>query len=66
MTSILFLIDTIHRNIFRCNYLRNKTHFRNFLFQLENLDSILENFKKEMTLIAGVLLKLATPKTVVR
>ena len=66
MASILFLIDTIHRNIFRCNCLRNKIHFRNFFWQLENLDWILENFKKEITLIADVLLNLATPKTVVR
>ena len=56
MASILFLIDTIHRNIFRCNCLRNKIHFRNFFWQLENLDWILENFKQEITLIADVLL----------
>ena len=37
-----------------------------FFLQLENLDAILENFKKEMTLIAGVFLNLATPKTMVR
>ena len=37
-----------------------------FFLQLENLDAILENFKKEMTLIAGVFLNLATPKSMVR
>ena len=33
-----------------------------FFLQLENLDAILENFKKEMTLIADVFLNLQTPK----
>ena len=47
MTSILFLIDTIYRSTFRCKYLENKRHFRNFFLQLKNLDSILKNFKKK-------------------
>ena len=45
MTSILFLIDTIYRSIFRCKYLENKRHFRNFFSQLRNLDSIFEKFQ---------------------
>ena len=31
MTSILFLIETIYCNIFRCSYLKNKKKFSNFL-----------------------------------
>ena len=32
VTSILFLIETIYSNIFRCNYLRNGKYFLFFLF----------------------------------
>ena len=63
MTSILFLIETIYCNIFRCNYLRNKKHFPNFFLHFRSLDSILQIFKKKMTLIADVFLNLRTPKT---
>ena len=47
MTSILFLIETIYRNIFRCNYLENNRNFHNFLFHLGNLDSTLNILKKK-------------------
>ena len=66
MTSILFLIETIYRNIFRCNYLENNRNFHNFLFHLGNLDSTLNILKKKMTLIADVFLNLRTSKNVVR
>ena len=33
MTSILFLIETIKRNQFRYNYLKNKKRFVNFLLE---------------------------------
>ena len=47
MTSILFLTQAIYCNIFRCNYLRNKRYFLNFLLDFPNLDPILNIFKKE-------------------
>ena len=66
MTSILFLIETIYCNIFRCNYVRNKKLSPNFFLNFPNLYSILNIFKKKMTLIADVFLNLRTPKNVVR
>ena len=66
MTSILFLIETIYCNIFRCNYLRNKKTFFEFFLDFENLDSILNIFKKKMTLIAYLFLNWWSPKKVVR
>ena len=66
MTSILFLIETIYCNIFRCNYVRNKKLSLNFFLNFPNLDSILNILKKRMTLIADVFLNLRTPKNVVR
>ena len=66
MTSILFLIETIYCNIFRCNYVRNKKLSPNFFLNFPNLYSILNIFKKKMTLIADVFLNLRTPKYVVR
>ena len=62
MTSILFLIQTIYRNIFRCDYLRTKKLFLNIFLRFWNLDEILNIFKKNMTLIADVFLNLRTPK----
>ena len=35
MTSILFLIERIYPNMFRCNYLRNQKVFLNFFFIFE-------------------------------
>ena len=65
MTSIVFLIETIYSNIFTWNYLRNKKLLRIFLY-FGHSDSILNIFKKKMTLIAHVFLNLRTPKNVVR
>ena len=68
MTGILFLTEAIYCNIFRCNYLRDQKHFFNFFFLLQflNLNSILNIFKKKMTLIDDVFLNLRKPKYFVR
>ena len=66
MTSILFLIEAIYCNIFRCIYLRNEKYFLKFFSHFPNLESISNIFKKKMTLIADVFLNLRTPKYVVR
>ena len=69
MKSILFLIETIYCNIFRCNYiiLETKKFFSNFFFlKFRNLDYILNIFKKKMSLIPDIFFDLGTPKNVVR
>ena len=66
MKSILFLIQTIYSKIFRCNYLRNKKFFPIFFLHFRSIDSILNIFKKKMTLTADIFLNLGTPKEVVR
>ena len=66
MTSILFLIEAIYCNIFRCIYRRNEKYFLKFFSHFSNLESISNIFKKKMTLIADVFLNLRTPKYVVR
>ena len=66
MTSILFLIEAIYCNIFRCIYRRNEEYFLKFFSYFPNLESISNIFKKKMTLIADVFLNLRTPKYVVR
>ena len=57
MTTILFLIEAIYSNIFKCIYLRKEKYFVDFFFYFLNLDSILNIFKKKMMLIAHVFLK---------
>ena len=47
MTSILFLIETIYCNIFRCNYLRNKKTFSNFFLAFWKRGLNFEHFEKE-------------------
>ena len=67
MASILLLNEAISCDIFRGDYRRNEKHFLNcFFMHFRNLDSILNIFKKKMTLIAEVFLKLRTLKNVVR
>ena len=66
ITSNLFLIKRIYSNIFRCNYLRNKKYLQVFFFNFLNLDSVLSNFKKKMSLIADVFSKLPSLKNVIR
>ena len=63
MKSILFLIETIQRYQFKCNYLRNKKLFLNFLLHFWNLSEILNVLKKKITLIAFVFPILRTLKT---
>ena len=67
MTSIIFLIETIYSNIFRCNYLKNEKHFHNFFFFSSSEFRLnFKHFQTKMTLIADVFLNLRTPKNVVR
>ena len=67
MTSIPFLIETIYRNIFRYNYLRNEKYFLNFFFSFFKFRSnFLNIFYKKMTIIADVFLNLRTRKEVVK
>ena len=62
MASIIFWKETIYCNIFRCNYLRNKKSFLHVFFHFLNLYSILNIFKKKMTLIADVFSNFRNPK----
>ena len=66
MKNILFLKEAIYFNLFRCNYGRNEKSFQNFFLHFLNLHSILNIFKKKITLIADVISNLRTPKNVVR
>ena len=60
MTSILFRIVRICRSSFKSTYIKNKTRFLGFLFDLWNLHQILKYVKKKEMVIANVFLKLAT------
>ena len=66
MTSILFLTETIQRNQFGRNYLKNKKLFLNFFLHFRNWHQILNICDKKMTFIADLFAKLRTPKNVVR
>ena len=66
MRSILFLIETIQRNQFRCNYLKSKNFFSEFFSQLLKSSLNFEQFQKRMTLIAYVFPKWRITKNVVR
>ena len=46
MTSILFLIETIYCNIFRCNFFRNKKTFSKFFVAFWKTRFNFENFEK--------------------
>ena len=50
----------ICRSLSKSSYLKRKKHFLSFLFQLRNLDQILNIFQKKKILIANVFAKLAT------
>ena len=54
MKCILFLKEAISFNIFRCNYHRNEKYFLNFFLDFVNLDSVLDIFKKKITVVADV------------
>ena len=66
MTSILFLTETISRNQFVSNYLKNEKLFLKLFLDFPNLHQILNIFTKKMTFIADLFPKLRTPKDVVR
>ena len=63
MTSIFFLSETIQRNQFERNYLKNKKVFVVFFFYFQNLYEILKIFKLKMTLIADFFRHNALRKT---
>ena len=46
-TSILFLIETIYSNIFRCNYLRSGIYFLNFCFSFNQFRFNFKQFQKK-------------------
>ena len=66
MTSILFLTETIQRNQFGRNYLKNKKLFLNFFLHFRNRHEILNICAKNMTFIADLFAKSRTRKNVVR
>ena len=66
MASILFNIARICNSQFKCNYLKNKKLFHNFLFDLWNLHQILNISKKNMMVIANIFPKLKNLKILVR
>ena len=47
MTSIIFLIETIYSNIFRCNYLKNEKYFQNFFFASSEFRLNFKHFPKK-------------------
>ena len=63
MKSILFLIGTIQEYQFRCNYLRSKKIFVNFMLHFWNVDEILNILTENMTLTAFAFPKVRTLKT---
>ena len=65
-TSIVFRIVRICRSLFKSSYLKNKKHFRGFLFHLWNLHQISNIFKKKTIVIGNVIPKLATVQGLVR
>ena len=66
MKSILFLVETIQREQFRCIYRKKKKTFSQFLCAFSKSTSNFEHFQKKMTLGAYEFPKLRTPKNVVR
>ena len=66
ITAIQFLIVRTYANQLKCNYLRNKNPFLNFLLHFQNLHQFLNNFKRKMTPIVYIFSKLSTAKDVVK
>ena len=46
MTGILFLIETIYSNLFRCNYFQKKV-FVSFFFEFSKFKFNFEHFQKK-------------------
>ena len=66
MTSVPFLTEVVYCKNLRCNYVRIEKYFLNFFLHFLNLNSILNIFKKSLTLMADVFFNLRTPEDVVR
>ena len=66
MTSNPFLTESIWRNQFANNYLKNEKLFLNHFLHFRKLHEILNICKKNMSFIADLFVKLRTPKNVVR
>ena len=66
MASILFKVVRICNSQFKCNYLKNKKLFLNFLFDFWNLHQILKILREKMIIIANVFPKYQTVKILVR
>ena len=67
MTDIICLRETIYRNQYRRNYVKNKKIFVNFFFlHFRNLSDILNIFQKKMALIADIFPEILAPKNMVR
>ena len=66
MPSILFGNARICSSRFKCNYLKNKKPFLNFLFSWWNLRQMLNLFRYKMIVIGNVFLRLQTVKNLVR
>ena len=66
MTSILFLIETIYSKHFQIQLFQKRKIFFKFFVAFGKLDSILNIFQKNMTLIAYLFFNLRSRKNVVR
>ena len=64
--SILSKVVRICNSQFKCNYLKNKKLFLNFLFDFWNLHQILKILREKMIIIANVFPKYQTVKILVR
>ena len=65
MASILFNIERVSNSRFVCNYMKNETLFRDFLFHFLNLHPILSLLKKRMMVLPNMFPKLQTVKNFV-
>ena len=66
MTSTIFVIVRTYGNQFKCNYLRNKKNFHDFLLHFWNVLQISNILKERVTLIADLFLKLGTANDILR
>ena len=64
--SIMSKVVRICNSQFKCNYLKNKKLFLNFLFDFWNLHQILKILREKMIIIANVFPKYQTVKILVR
>ena len=65
MTSILLVIVRIYCKQFKCNDLRNKIFFLNYLPYLWNIPQVFNSLKNKLTFIADAFPKLQIAKDVV-